>query len=215
LKIVGEEKSSPRLRVALILLFVPLFVHLCFIGMDVHNGYLEWRYECVTLKCEADFDGDGKPGYLMEDRLTPPAEPVIPAHESWLVAIDGGQELFRIPYRFRDNTLRTHAALVHEAGGDRLLIYDGIKAGAIPPNGVLAWDGEKLVHVEPSASDLRILAAMRARDDAGSWNDWVIFRLLSLAMVLLYYLPLTLIVILMMRHSWSLRKRGLNKLLTL
>jgi hypothetical protein len=39
---------------------------------------------------------------------------------------------------------------------------------------VFAWDGIQMVQVEPSTMDQEILAALSARDDAGSWNDWAL-----------------------------------------
>jgi len=37
-----------------------------------------------------------------------------------------------------------------------------------------------MVQVEPSTADQEILAALSARDDAASWNDWALYRSLKL-----------------------------------
>jgi hypothetical protein len=84
-------------------------------------------------------------------------------------------------------------AIRNEIGGARLLIFDHTIEGT-PIRQVFSWDGKQMVQVLPSAADQEILAALGARDDAGSWNKWVFFRSLRLPVLAGYYVLLAGIV---------------------
>ena len=190
-------------RICVILLLFPLSFDLWFVAKDVRNSSLVSKYECKPTECEADFDGDGALGSVIFDRTTPlpPRIPGTPENFAWIVVIEHQTELMRFPYRHVDSTLRTHVAIHSESGRARLLIYDRINPEGAPPTGVFAWDGGRMGAVNASKADQRILEAMAARDDTGSWNDWVDFRLLHLPLVLFYYVPLIGVMIWIKRHT--------------
>jgi sensor domain CHASE-containing protein len=80
-----------------------------------------------------------------------------------------------------DNTSRTHVAVRDGSGHARLIIYDGTRwpAQKIAVNAVYAWNGNRLSEIAPAEADKEILAAMAARDDAGTFPQWVIYYLLA------------------------------------
>jgi hypothetical protein len=193
-------------RGVMVLLLLPLPIDLWFVYKDLRYSVIIWLYECKHDVCEADFDGDGSSGKTFIDHTTPPPQPKIPAFQGWLVVTDRGRELARLPYRYIDNTIRTHVAVHSEYGRPRLLIYDQIKMGVAPPNGVYGWDGVQISRTQPTEFEKDILAAMAARDDMGSWNKWAFYRLLRIPIFLIYYLPLIVTLIRLKR------KRALLKL---
>jgi hypothetical protein len=155
---------------------------------DAHYDEVVGRHECDGDVCEADFNGDGTPGRLERSKAS------LTTQDRWLIAIDSGQELLRLPYKHIDGSLQTHAALRNESGKARLLIFDGTEGGA-PVQAVFEWDGQKMSQVTPSDADHQILSALAARDDAGTWTDWGIYRAFSLPLLLGYYSLLIGIVI--------------------
>jgi hypothetical protein len=53
-------------------------------------------------------------------------------------------------------------------------------------NTVYAWDGKSLSEIAPARTDEEILSAMAARDDAGTFPEWVIYRVLAWPVRLVY-----------------------------
>ena len=89
-----------------------------------------------------------------------------------------------------------------EAHPARLLIYDGASRfdQKLIVNLVYAWNGEELVVSTPDAADRQILAAMAARDDTGTLNQWVIYWLFRWPVRIAYGLLFFVI--------WVLYRRG-------
>ena len=137
---------------------------------DARDDELVRQYECrPSLRCAADFDGDGAEDILdvMSDGDGAPAR---------LVVLSRGREILSLPYDHTDNTLRTHVALRREAGKPRLLVYDGVSYRP-PLKSALSWDGERMVEEFPASGlDREILDAMAAHDDTGGWHERTIFR---------------------------------------
>jgi len=138
--------------------------------------------ECTYAPCKVDFDGDAVPGSLFIDQGSP-----LEYYDSWLVATENGQEILRLPHRRLDNTLRTHVGIRSEGGGIRLVIYDHLNRPGPRINAVFAWNGKRLVEIEPSPDDKIVLTAMDARDDAGSFTVWVAYRTLRVPALTFYY----------------------------
>lgn len=138
--------------------------------------------ECSIQPCKIDFDGDASPGLLLMDRASP-AE----YYDSWLVAIENGREILRLPHRRLDNTSRTHVGIRSEAGRTRLIVYDHMNVPGPPINSVFAWNGEGLSEIHPSVDDQEVLNAMHARDDAGAFTMWAAYRTLRIPTLTLYY----------------------------
>ena len=159
------------------LALVLLAIDLWFSSIDRRYSQLVENYECGYggKPCEPDFNGDGRPGRLeIKYRHDAPSE--LPPE-----VIDGTQELLRLHAFSMDNTARTHVAVKNEAGKARLLIWEGIQRKdppASPVAIVYGFDGTGLFEVHSSNDDRAILAAMAARDDSGTWPEWVVFRLL-------------------------------------
>jgi len=151
------------------------------------------KYECLEERCVADFDGDGKPGNVLIDRVSEPPAISYPARRAWLVVIDSERELLRLPFNYADGTLRTHAAIRSAENGARLLIFDHTIEGT-PIRQVFSWDGKQMVQVQPSLADEEILKALSARDDAGSWNNWALYRTLRIPVLIVYYIFLFVVV---------------------
>ena len=138
--------------------------------------------ECTYQPCKLDFDGDGIAGLLKIDR-TSPAE----YYDSWLVATENGQEILRLPHRRRDNTLRTHVGIMSEGNRTRLVVYDHMSLPGPLLSAVFAWNGERLVQINPSVEDQEVLKAMGARDDAGEFTIWAAYRTLRVPALTVYY----------------------------
>lgn len=145
-------------------------------------------YECNESMCEADFDGDGNKGKLSIDRSGPK-----PEFDSWWVVNDSSKELLRLPRRSIDNSLRTHAALLPEPGGARLVVYDHIHDSAGPRSLVFVYNGTKMQPVSATEKDYQLFAAIRASEDTGSLQAWGLFQLLVWPMLCFYYLLLSLV----------------------
>ena len=191
------------IAVGTLLVGVPLSVDRWLSKKDAHYDEVVSKYECDADVCEADFNGDGTPGHLERSKAS------LTTQERWLVAVDNGQDLLRLPYEHIDGSLRTHAAIRNESGKARLLIFDGTKGGA-PVQAVFEWDGQKMAQVTPSDVDHQILSAIAARDDAGTWTDWGLYRAFSLPLLLSYYSLLIGIVIgVLLRHRFRLATQRL------
>lgn len=69
----------------------------------------------------------------------------------------------------------------NESGRARLIIYDatGWPEQRTMVNTVYAWNGTSLSEIVPAKADKEILSAMAARDDAGTFAEWVIYYLLA------------------------------------
>jgi hypothetical protein len=119
---------------------------------------------------------------------------------------DSHRELIRLPFSYADSTLRTHVAIRNETGGARLLIFDHTTEGK-PIRQVFAWDGKQMVQVQPSAADQEILVALGAHDDAGSWNDWALYRSLRIPVLVGYYVLLAGILglLIILRHRRKIK----------
>ncbi len=202
----NQVNSVQKMRVALfsalvLLIFTPLVIYSRLSSKDERYTQAITKYECVQDNCAADFDGDGRTGNLLVDRTSPPPSGSYSARQAWLVVNDSHRELLRLPFSYADSTLRTHVAIRNEIGGARLLIFDHTTEGK-PVRQVFAWDGKQMVQVQPSAPDQEILAALGARDDAGSWNDWALYRSLTLPILVGYYVLLAGIVglLIILRH---------------
>jgi hypothetical protein len=149
---------------------------------DVLRGIRDAQ-ECKDQPCKLDFDGDAIPGLLKIDRASP-AE----YYDSWLVATENGHEILRLPYRYLDNTLRTHVGIRSAGNLTRLIVYDHMSFPGPPISAVFAWNGERLVQVYPSDEDQEVLKAMGARDDAGVFTIWAAYRTFRLPALTVYYI---------------------------
>jgi hypothetical protein len=195
--------------VLLLFILTPLVIYCRLSAKDERYTQAITKYECVQDNCAADFDGDGRTGNLLIDRTSPPPSGSYSARQAWLVVKDSDRELLRLPFSYADSTLRTHVAIRNEIGGARLLIFDHTTEGK-PIRQVFAWDGKQMVHVESSTADQEILAALSARDDAGNWNDWALYRSLKIPILVSYYVLLAGIVglFIILRHRRKVQ--GIN-----
>ncbi len=157
------------LIVLVLFILIPVVIYSRLSSKDERYTQAINNYECVRDNCSADFDGDGRTGNLLIDRMSPPPSGSYSARQAWLVVNDSHRELLRLPFSYADSTLRTHVAIRNEIGGAHLLIFDHTIEGK-PIRQVFAWNGKQMTQVQPSAADQEILAALGARDDAGSWN---------------------------------------------
>ncbi len=149
---------------------------------DVLRG-MQDAQECTDQPCKLDFDGDAIAGLLEIDRASPPEY-----YDSWLVATEHGHEILRLPYRRLDNTLRTHVGIRSEGKRTRLIVYDHMNLPGPPISAVFAWNGERLVQINPSNEDQEVLKAMGARDDAGGFTIWAAYRTLRVPALTVYYI---------------------------
>lgn len=196
-----------------VLLFVALLVALAPPIIDKAVSARGERYDalikqhelfCLERPCPVDFDGDGQEGLLMIDRKTSPAA----GYDSWLVVVDNGRELLRLPHWFMDGSYRTHVAIRNDPTGARLIIFDGTHAppgsSAPPTRTVFAWNGTRLAEVPHTDSDHEILSALAARDDSGTFNDWVLYDFIRVPFLICYYILLAALA------SWLLYRRKNN-----
>ncbi len=197
------DKRAALLKILIVLLLLaPLLVDFWLSARDKHYSAVLQAQECDPDFCEGDFDGDGRLEQLVVDRTSPPASPY---YDSWLVAVDDNRELFRLPRRYMDNTARTHVAVDSGSGKARLVVYDGGNRDA-PVRAVFTWNGSKLVEESPSEDDLTVLAAMSARDDAGTFNTWVLYRVARTPALVCYYLIVVAFVVWRHRSTRSALK---------
>jgi len=134
------------------------------------------EYECGYLPeqpCRADFDGDGRLTHIEVKRRYAPVE--IPPPFS------GSESKVVLNVFSQDNTSRTHVGVRNESGRARLIIYDATRWSGERTlvNAVYAWNGKSLSEVAPARTDQEILSAMAARDDAGTFPEWVLYYLLA------------------------------------
>jgi hypothetical protein len=180
-----------RNEVAIILIFCFMALGLGLLLTDISLALLDSRYsrliqkyECGYLPeqpCKADFDGDGQFTHIeVNRRHDAPVElpPRFAGNE---------REVVLNAYSI-DNSSRTHVAVRNDAGHARLIIYDGTRwsAGKISVNAVYAWNGSSLAETAPTETDKEILSAMAARDDAGTFPEWVIYYVLAWPSRLVY-----------------------------
>ena len=154
-----------------------LFLTDFWLGMrNSRYSQLIEEFECGYLPedpCKGDFDGDG--------RLT---QIELKRHHDALVELpphfagnkhEGVLNIFSL-----DNTLRTHVGVRSESGRAHLIIYDGSgwPSQMRTVRDVYAWHGDKWFEMTPTETDMEILSAMAARDDTGTFHQWVIYYLL-------------------------------------
>jgi len=175
-----RRSIAKKIAVAIVV-FLPLIIYGWLLRRDALYDQLANSYECNRDVCDADFDGDGIPGRLER------TDPSPTSSERWLKIVEGNQELLRLRYENVDETFRTHVALRSESGRTRLLLFDGTLGQSNVVSVVFSWDGAKMTQIPPSKNDREILAAMSARDGAGTWTRWVFFRTFSLPVLLAYY----------------------------
>lgn len=161
---------------------IPILAFAYLQGRLNHYSALVEKYECKLAICEADFDGDGIPGKLLINYDRPASN-----FDSWFVIEESGRQHLRQPRRSLDNSLQTHAAVISEASGSRLIIYDHIRDGSSPRSLVFAYDRSgKMNEVQANKTDQEVLAALAMTDDAGTRTRWLIFQLLVKPAVLCY-----------------------------
>ena len=184
-----------------------LLTDVWFAMMYARHGRLRATYECGYSDqppCVADFDGDGRPTSIQISHRSDKQVELPP------VFVGRGQELARLNAFSMDNTFRTHVAVRGGASGARLLVYDGARwrgRELTPPvRAVYAWDGEKLAEVGPAEIDTEILSAMEARDDTGTFDWWITYRLLTWPVRVVYGLSFVLVSLLYIRHRRAERK---------
>jgi hypothetical protein len=189
-KSIGQKLIRFALVIVLLLfMLTPFLIYSRLASKDAGYSQTIAKYECAEDNCAADFDGDGRAGNLLIDRTSSPPSGRYLARQAWLVVNDSHRELLRLPFSYADSTLRTHVAIRNEMAGARLLIFDHTIEGK-PIRQVFAWNGEQMVQVQSSAADQEILAALGARDDTGSWNDWALYRFLGVPILAGYYVSL-------------------------
>ena len=188
------------LWILLTLAAIPFLLHVWFSRKDKSYDELIQRYECNPGVCEADFNGDESPERV--ERVKRSSTSI----EEVLVVKDGDREILSVPYEYVDGTLKTHVAIRRaEAGDATLLVFDGTRGGE-PQRNAFRWNGRQLVEVTPSPEDIRILTAMAARDNAGTWVIWGLYRAFLVPMLLAYYTVLVLAFSLIAGFRW-LRRR--------
>jgi hypothetical protein len=180
-----------RNKAAIILIFCLATLGLSLLLSDVwlalrNSQYTELiqEFECgypSEPSCKADFDGDGRLTQIVVRRRQDASVELPPrfAGNEQDVVLNGFSQ---------DNTSRTHVAVRNASNGARLIIYDGTRwpGQTISVNAVYAWDGNKLSETTPAEADKEILSAMAARDDGGTFPQWVMYYLLAWPARLVY-----------------------------
>ncbi|MCA1566209.1 MAG: hypothetical protein LC803_11340 [Acidobacteria bacterium] len=169
-----RKRMAVLLSLAVIFIGVPVLADRRLGAKYARHDELVKMAECYPFPCAADFNSNGA-----LDRLGVVQKNLHDRFDWWLTIVDGERELFSTPYDSTDNTFRTHAAIYKPAQVEvpHLLIYDGASRQRI--SAVFAWDGERMREIEASSLEREILSAMAARDDTGSWNQWVMWSLAS------------------------------------
>ena len=149
-----------------------------------------------TQPCKADFDGDGRLTHIEVKRHHDAPVELPPQFV-------GNEEKAVLKVFSLDNTLRTHVAVRNEMGHARLIVYDGSMgpSNRTVVNAVYAWDGRKLSETAAAPADKEILSAMAARDDAGTFNQWVLYYLVKWPLRLVYVSLFVVAALLYRRHS--------------
>lgn len=168
--------------------------------LSFRDDQLIAAYECGYLPeqpCQADFDGDGRLTQIdVRRRHDAPVE--LPP------SFQGTEPQVVLNVYSIDNTSRTHVGLRNEAGRARLIIYNGVKSpGQNAVNVVFAWNGNNLSEVAPAEIDKEILSAMAARDDAGTFNKWVVYYVLAWPVRVVYVLLLLAAVLSYRKNVWA------------
>jgi hypothetical protein len=154
-----------------------LLVDLCRGLRNYRYSQLIEKYECGYLQeqpCRADFDGDARLTHIdVKRRHDAPVE--VPPRFS------GNEPEVVLNVFSLDNTSRTHVGVRNESGLARLIIYDATRwpGSRTLIDKVYAWNGNGLSEIAPARTDEEILSAMAARDDAGTFPEWVIYYLLA------------------------------------
>ena len=167
---------------------------------DSRYSSLIEEFECgyyrETRPCKADFDGDGRLTHIEVKRHHDAPVELPPQFV-------GNEEKAVLNVFSLDNTLRTHVAVRNDLGQARLIVYDGSMGPGkkIVVNAVYAWDGHKLSEAAPMKADQEILSAMAARDDAGTFNQWVLYYLVKWPLRLVYVSLFVVAALLYRRHS--------------
>lgn len=169
---------------AIILIFfltaLGLGLFLTDLWLGLRNSRYNWlieEYECGYLPehpCKGDFDGDGRLTHI-EVKRRHDALVELPPHFA------GNKDEGVLNVFSLDNTLRTHVGVRNESGRARLIVYDGTgwPAQKRTVRDVYAWQGDKWFEMTPTEAEMEILSAMAARDDTGTFHQWVIFYLLA------------------------------------
>ena len=167
---------------------------------DSRYNTLLQEFECgyygETQPCKADFDGDGRLTHIEVKRHHDAPVELPPQFV-------GNEEQAVLKVFSLDNTLRTHVAVRNEMGRARLIVYDA-SMGPINRkvvNAVYAWDGHKLSETAAAPADKEILSAMAAREDAGTFNQWVLYYLVKWPLRLVYVSLFVVAALLYRRHS--------------
>ncbi len=187
-----------------ILVGVPLVLHFWISRKDKYYDDLIQRYECAPGVCEADFNRDGRLERLERVKRS------STSHSELLVLTDGKHELLNVPYEYIDGSLRTHVAIRTESGHATLIVFDGTRGGK-PDRAVFMWNGTKMAEVAPSTEDVKVLTAMAARDDAGTWTNWGLYRAFSVPLLIGYYSLLALTVAALAASRWLSAGRSKNQ----
>jgi hypothetical protein len=164
-----------------LLVILPLLIDHWLSVRDEHYDEIVANYECQDGRCEADFNGDGVSG-----RVEPLANSVG-SQERSIVITEAGRQLALLPYWSIDGTFRTHVAVRKDEMGARLIVFDGTQGQDKISSLVFVWKDGAMVPVTPHGVDREILSAMAARDDAGSWNQWALYRTVSIPALVAYY----------------------------
>lgn len=186
-RLFGTMNNRKLLLALAILAGGPLVLHLSLARRDRNYDQLLQKYECSAGACGADFNRDGRPERVERVRQSSTSS------DQTIVVTDGAQEYLRTPYEYIDGTLRTHIAIRQEGDFPTLILFDGTGGGE-PIRKVFKWNGTKLGETTPSSEDMQILTAMAARDDAGTWVNWGLYRALFVPVLLGYYALLVLAV---------------------
>jgi hypothetical protein len=173
-----------RKRPTTILIFSLTLIGLGLLLSDLWLGLRNSRYsqlieeyECGYLPeraCKGDFDGDGRLTNIeVKHRHDAPVEVPPP--------FLGSEPEVVLNVFSQDNTSRTHVGVRNESGRARLIVYDATRwpQQRTLVNTVYAWNGKSMSEIAPARTDEEILSAMAARDDAGTFPEWVIYRVLA------------------------------------
>lgn len=175
-----------------VLLCLPLILDRWLASKLSRHDELALKYECFYDKtvCFTDFNNDGITDRLVWEKALHPT----PDSDSWLIISDDTRELFRLPSRYINKTLRTHVAIRNTPEGARLLVFDSIQGGKVakPATRIFDWNGQSMASVPPSAVDEEILSAMAAHDDAGTFSYWSVYIVFRWPILLFYALLLVL-----------------------
>lgn len=101
-----NKKPLVPLSLAVIFIGIPVLADRRLTAKYARHDELVKMAECYPFPCAADFNGNGT-----LDRLGVVQKNPDDRFDRWLTVVDGGRELFAVPYDSTDNTFRTHAAI--------------------------------------------------------------------------------------------------------